>query len=210
MTTRSINACLLHPVVRPLVWVGCASPGLYLVWAVWADQLGANPAEALIRGLGEWALQALCATLLVSPLRHVTGWHALARWRRWLGVTAFGYACLHLLAYAWLDMGWVWPDLGADVLQRPFIAVGLLAWLLMWPLAATSFNRAIRWLGARRWQALHRTVYGIALLVLLHYYWMRAGKNQWDQVHPYAVWVAVLFLWRVWHRYRARPHRPGA
>lgn len=196
----AVNRWLAHAAAKPLLFVLCLLPLAHLVWAVVADQLGANPAEALIRSLGDWSLRALVVVLAVTPLRVMTGWTVLARWRRMLGLFAFFYLCLHLLAYAWFDMGFVWADVVADIAKRPFILVGFLAWVLMLALAATSFNRAIRALGAARWQLLHRAVYAIAGLGLLHFFWMRAGKNNFAEVAVYAAIVTVLLAWRVWRR----------
>lgn len=188
--------------VKPLLFVLCAAPAVWLVGAGLADRLGANPAEALIRGLGDWTLRLLCVVLLVTPLRVHTGWAVLARWRRMLGLFVFFYASLHLLAYAWLDMGFEWSELGPDIVKRPFITVGFLAWLLLLALAATSFNRAIKALGARRWQRLHRAVYAVAGLGVLHFFWMRAAKNRWGEVAVYAAILGALLAWRVVHRWR--------
>ena len=143
-------------------------------------------------------------TLAVTPLRQWTGWAALARFRRMFGLFAAFYASLHFCAYAVFDMGLVWGDIVRDVAKRPFILVGTLALLLMLPLAATSFNRAIRALGATRWQRLHRLVYAIALLAILHFFWMRAGKNDFAEVAVYAAILAVLLGWRLREAIRKR------
>jgi sulfoxide reductase heme-binding subunit YedZ len=121
-----------------------------------------------------------------------------------LGLFVYFYACLHLLSYSWLDMGFEWLDIAADIAKRPFILVGFTAFVLLTLLAATSFNRAIRSLGARRWQMLHRVVYGIAILAVLHFYWMRAGKSNFAEVIVYGAILAVLLLWRVWNKRFAR------
>jgi sulfoxide reductase heme-binding subunit YedZ len=189
---------------KPLLWLLCAWPALALWSAAVADQLGANPAEALIRGLGDWALRFLCVALAVTPLRVTLGVPALARWRRSLGVTVWVYALLHLLAYAWLDQGWDLAELLQDVWKRPFILVGMLAMLALTALAATSFNRAVRFLGAARWRRLHQAVYGVAGLSVLHFWWMRAGKNNFTEVWAYGAVLAALLLWRVWHARRAQ------
>lgn len=186
-----------HPAVKPVVFVLWLLPAAWLVWAAFHDGLGANPAEALIRSLGDWSLRALVLVLLVTPLRVWMGWPQLARLRRMLGLFVFFYASLHWLAYAWFDMGFVWPDIVADVPKRPFILVGTLGWLLLLVLAATSFNRAIRWLGAARWQALHRSVYAIAALAVLHFFWMRAGKQDFAEVAVYAAIFGGLLGWRL-------------
>ena len=134
---------------------------------------------------------------------------ALARWRRMLGLFAFFYAFLHVLSYSWLDMGLDVPDILADIAKRPFILVGTLAFVVLLALAATSFQRAIRALGGKRWQALHRTVYAVALLGLLHFFWMRAAKNNFAEWSVYAVIVAVLLGWRLWKRLAPRPALAG-
>lgn len=191
-----------HPAAKPVVFVLWLLPAAWLLWAAFNDQLGANPAEALIRSLGDWSLRALVLVLLVTPLRVSLGWPLLARFRRMLGLFVFFYASLHWLAYAWFDMGFVWADIVADVPKRPFILVGTAAWLLLLLLAATSFNRAIRWLGAARWQRLHRAVYAIAALAILHFFWMRAGKNDFAEVMVYGAIFATLLGWRLWRRWR--------
>jgi sulfoxide reductase heme-binding subunit YedZ len=147
----------------PLGWYG---------WGAWHDALGANPVEAVTRGLGDWALRFLLITLAVTPLRKLTGWHVLARLRRMLGLFAFFYATLHLTTYLWFDQFFAWSEIAQDIFKRPFITVGMAAFVLLVPLAATSSNYAVRRLGGRRWQALHRSVYAIAILAVLHYSWM--------------------------------------
>ena len=194
MTLRS---ALLHPLAKPLVFVLCLLPLAWLVWGAATDQLGANPAEALIRGLGDWTLRFLCLALAVTPLRLHTRTPQLARYRRMLGLFVFFYACLHLLAYGWLDMGLQVADIGRDILKRPFILVGFAAWLLLVPLALTSTNGAVRRLGGKAWRALHRLVYVIAPLALLHFFWMRAGKNNFAEVAIYALILGGLLAWRV-------------
>lgn len=189
-----------HPAAKPIVFGVCLLPLAYLCWAVWFDRLGANPAEALIRSLGDWTLRALVLVLVITPLRVAAGWPQLARFRRMAGLFVFFYASLHWLAYAWFDMGLVWADIVADVPQRPFILVGTLAWLLLLALALTSFQGAVRRLGAARWRALHRAVYAVAVLAVLHFFWMRAGKNDQAEVLVYAAVLGALLLWRLWRR----------
>ncbi len=192
-----VQRLLLHPLAKPVLFVLCGLPFLWLLYAAFTDHLGANPQEALVRRLGDWTLRGLCATLAITPLRQITGWHALARFRRMLGVYSAFYVTLHFLAYAGFDKGFAWADILKDVGKRPFILVGTAAFLLMLPLAATSFNRAIKALGARRWQALHKSVYVIVLLGLLHFFWMRAAKHNFAEVAVYAVIIALLLGWRV-------------
>lgn len=190
-----------HPAAKPLAFVLCLLPALWLVWAAFTDQLGANPAEALIRSLGDWALRALVLVLAITPLRQGLGWPQLARFRRMAGLFVFFYASLHWLFYVWFDMGFVWADVLADVPRRPFILVGTLAWLLLLALAATSFNRAVRTLGAARWRALHRAVYAVAVLAVLHFFWMRAGKQDFAEVAVYAALLGGLLGWRIWRHW---------
>ena len=198
---------LQHRVAKPLLFALCLLPLAWLVYGVATDGLGANPAEALIRSLGDWTLRLLCVVLLVTPLRVHTGWAVLARWRRMLGLFVFFYASLHLLAYGWLDMGFELAEIGRDILKRPFILVGFASWLLLLPLALTSTNRAVRALGGRAWQSLHRLVYLVAPLVLLHFFWMRAGKNDFAEVAVYAAIIALLLLERL-YRY-LKPRSPA-
>lgn len=200
---------LLHPAAKVVLFVLCLAPLSWLVYGAVANRLGANPAEALIRGLGDWTLRGLWLTLAVTPLRELTGLAALARFRRMLGVFTFFYACLHLLAYGWLDMGLDLAEIAADIAKRPFILMGFTAWALMLPLAATSFNRAIKALGAKRWQGLHKAIYAISVVALLHFIWMRAGKHDFAEPAVYGVILAALLGWRLWKRLSATRGRLG-
>lgn len=158
--------------------LGLAPLGSY-GWRFWHDALGANPIEAVTRGMGTWTLHCLLITLAVTPLRKLTGWHALLRLRRMLGLFAFFYATLHLASYLWFDHFFDWSEIGKDILKRPFITIGMAAFLLLVPLAATSNNFSIRRLGGRRWQTLHRSVYAIAIAAVLHYSWLvKADQSQ--------------------------------
>lgn len=199
-----MNALLSHRATKPLLFLLALGPLLWLMHGAVTDGLGANPAEALSRGSGDWVLRFLCLTLAVTPLRQITGWTALARLRRMLGLYAFFYGLLHLLCYAWLDMGFDLDAIVRDIPKRPFALVGTLALLLMLPLAATSFNRAIRTLGAARWRQLHRLVYPAVLLGLLHFFWMRSAKNNFAEVGLYAAIIGVLLGWRLWSVWRRR------
>lgn len=188
---------LLKPWAKPLLWALCALPAVALFIGAATDQLGANPAEKLIRETGKWALRFLWLTLAISPLRDIASLPGLLRHRRALGVTMFAYVVLHFLAYAWLDKGLVVDDIIKDVFKRNFILVGMLALLLATPLALTSFNAAIRAVGGKNWQRLHKLVYAIALLGLLHFYWKKSAKNDLAEVAVYAAILAVLLGWRV-------------
>jgi sulfoxide reductase heme-binding subunit YedZ len=193
----ALNQLLIRPWAKPLVWLVCAVPLVALLIGAATGQLGANPAEKLTRETGEWALRWLWLTLAITPLRDIAGLPGLLRHRRALGVTAFVYALLHFLSYAWFDKGFLVDEIVADVFKRNFILVGVLALLLMTPLALTSFNAAIRALGGRRWQWLHKFSYAVALLGLLHFYWKKSAKNDLTEVAVYAAILAVLLGWRV-------------
>ncbi len=193
---------LLHPLAKPVLFVLCLLPLAWYAYGVVTYQLGANPAEAVIRGLGDWTLRLLWVTLAITPLRQWTGQPALARFRRMVGVFTFFYATLHLVAYAFLDMSLDLPEIAKDIAKRPFILMGFAAWLMLVPLAATSFNRAIKALGAKRWQWLHKLVYAIAIVGLMHFIWMRAGKNNFAEPAVYGAILVVLLGWRVWKRVR--------
>jgi sulfoxide reductase heme-binding subunit YedZ len=189
---------LLSAGAKPVLALLLALPMAWLVYATFNNLLGPNPAEALSRQTGDWTLRGLCLVLAITPLRVVLQAPGLLRLRRTVGVATFVYACVHLLCYAWFDQGFDLTDIWRDILKRPFIWLGFSAWVLMLPLAATSFNTAIRWLGGKRWQALHRLVYVAALLSVLHFFWMRTGKNDFAEVWVYAAILGVLMAWRVW------------
>jgi len=204
----ALNAWLLHPVVKPLWFALAAAPFVWLALGAYTDRLGANPAETLIRDTGEWTLRLLCITLAITPLRQSLGLVSLARLRRMAGLFTYFYGVLHLLSYAWLDMGFEVADIARDIVKRPFILVGFLTFVLLTPLAATSFNRAVRAMGTRRWQALHKSIYLLAGLALLHFFWMRAGKNDFNEVAVYAAILAALLGWRFVRWWRT-PRSPG-
>jgi sulfoxide reductase heme-binding subunit YedZ len=197
VSRRPAKSLWLHRFAKPLVFCASLLPFCWLLYAAISNNLGANPAEALIRATGDWTLRFLCLALAITPLRVVTHTSALARFRRMLGLFVYFYVLLHLLSYSWFDMGLEVADIARDIAKRPFILVGFSAFLLLTPLALTSFNQAIKWLGAKRWQLLHRLVYVIAGLGLLHFFWMRAGKNNFAEVLIYAAILAVLLGWRI-------------
>lgn len=158
-------------VIKTVLFVLCLAPFARLVWLGLADGLGTNPVETVTRATGWWILFFLCATLAVTPLRRITGMNWLLRLRRMLGLFVFFYAALHFMTYVWLD---VWFDVGEvakDIVKRPFITVGFTAFMLLIPLAATSTDAMVRRLG-RHWLRLHRAVYAIAVLGVLHYWWL--------------------------------------
>ena len=194
--SAQVRARLLHTSVKPLVFCLSLVPFCWLLYATLTNQLGANPAETLIRASGDWTLRALCLVLALTPLRVITTTPALARLRRMLGLFVYFYAVLHFLSYSGFDMGFEPADIAKDIAKRPFILVGFSAFVLLTLLAATSFNRAIRWLGGKRWQGLHRLVYAVAGLALLHFFWMRAAKNNFAEVLVYAAVLSLLLGWR--------------
>lgn len=191
---------LLHRAAKPLLWLLCLLPLAWLLYATAARQLGANPAEALLRATGDWTLRALCLALALTPARVLAATPQLARFRRMLGLFVFFYGLLHALAYGWFDMGLDAAEIARDIAKRPFILVGSLALLLLALLAATSSKRAITTLGARNWQTLHRSVYAVALLAILHFFWMRSGKNDFAEVLLYAAILSALLGWRIARR----------
>jgi len=195
---------LLHPAAKVVLFLVCLLPFAWLAYNTLQAQLGhenvlgANPAEYLIRATGDWTLRFICLTLAVTPLRTITNTPPLARFRRMLGLFTYFYVVVHLLMYSGFDMGFDVADIVNDIAKRSFILVGFAAFVLLTPLAATSSNRAIKALGAKRWQKLHMLVYVIAGLGLLHFFWMRAGKNDFAEVGIYAVIIGVLLGWRIW------------
>ncbi|MFZ9252315.1 MAG: sulfite oxidase heme-binding subunit YedZ [Hylemonella sp.] len=195
-----MNQILIAWAAKPACFVISLLPFGWLIYAATADQLGANPAQALVRATGDWTIRFLCLALAVTPLRQWLGLTGLARMRRMLGLFTFFYALLHLFSYAWFDMGFEPDDIVHDIAKRPFILVGFLTFLLLTVLALTSFDRAVRWLGGARWRALHRMVYLIAGLAVLHFFWMRAGKNDFAEVLLYALILGALLAWRLIRR----------
>ena len=189
--------------LKPAVFLLSLLPLARLFLLGFAGELGANPVEFVTRSTGTWALVMLCLTLAVTPLRRLSGWNALVRLRRMLGLFAFFYASLHFTVFLWLEH---WFDVAAmllDVLERPFVTAGFLAFLLMLPLAATSTQAMVRRLGSR-WQALHRLVYLIAPLAVLHFWWHKAGKNDFGEPAFYGAVVALLLAARLVCRRRGR------
>ncbi|WP_374264782.1 sulfite oxidase heme-binding subunit YedZ [Zoogloea sp.] len=184
--------------IKAVLFVLCLLPAYGLWRGFELDTLGANPIEAITRGSGEWTLRFLLITLAVTPLRKYTGWHWLIRLRRMLGLFAFAYGVAHLATYVWLDQFFDWPAIAKDILKRPFITVGFAALVLMAPLAATSSNFAIRKLGGRRWQNLHRAIYPIAVLGCVHFWWL--VKKDVTEPLIYSLIVAALLGIRAWWR----------
>ena len=177
--------------LKRALFVSALLPLLINVWLAAQDRLGANPIETLTRSSGDWALYFLALTLAITPLRRLSGQYWLQALRRMLGLFAFFYACLHFTTFIWFDHFFDLGEIGRDVWKRPFITVGFAALLLLIPLAVTSTDAMQRRLG-RRWSQLHRLVYGVALLALLHFWWMRAGKQNFAE--PILMGVIIMIL----------------
>ncbi|MGE3178210.1 MAG: sulfite oxidase heme-binding subunit YedZ [Vicinamibacterales bacterium] len=214
-----MSPTILSWVLKPAAFVAGLGPLAWLVWAAFTGQLSANPLSDLTNETGLWALRFICITLAITPLRRVTGWNWVIRFRRMAGLFAFFYGSLHFLIYVIVDRFagldfpdgiWAWStvvnlarSVGEDIYKRPFITIGFTALMIMLPLAITSTAGWIRRLGGRRWQALHRMIYVAAVAAVLHYWWL----VKFDITSPrrYAVIVGVLLLSRVaWSRLRAR------
>jgi len=185
----------MQKLFKPAVFTLCLLPLLALAYAGFTNGLGANPIEKLIRDLGEWALRFLLIALAVTPLRQFTGWTKLAQLRRMLGLFAFFYVFLHLSLYLALDLSGSLTELWKDILKRPFITVGMAAFIILLPLAITSTDKMIKRLGGPRWRKLHKLVYAAGILGVLHFYWLAKA----DKTEPliYAAILAVLLGYRV-------------
>ena len=188
--------------IKSALFLVCLIPAFLLWRGFELDTLGANPIETVTRSLGEWTLRFLLITLTVTPLRKYTGWHWLIRLRRMLGLFTFAYGVSHLLTYVWLDQFFDWEAIARDIIKRPFITVGFAALMLMLPLAVTSSNYAIRKLGGRRWQSLHRAIYPIAILGCVHFWWLVKKDVTWPLVYT-VITVALLGI-RAWWREQER------
>ena len=195
---------LAKPYAKPVLFVLCLLPFAYLLYLLLTDQMGANPQEFLVRATGDWTLRFLCLTLAITPLRILTTTPQLARLRRMIGLFMFFYVMLHLLSYSGFDKEFDLTEIAKDIAKRPFILVGFSAFVLLVPMAATSFNKAIKWMGAKRWQMLHKVIYVIAGLGILHFFWMRAGKHHFEDVIVYGSILAVLLAWRVWYKFKKK------
>ena len=191
----------LRRLQKPLVFLVCLLPLANLIWGLFSDALGTNPIEVFTRSTGEWALRFLLLTLAITPLRLAFGLTILVRFRRMLGLYTFFYAAVHLSTYLWLDQFFDWPEILKDIIKRPFITAGMTAFLLMTPLALTSTQSMMRRLG-KRWKKLHRSVYIIAPLAVLHFFWL--VKADLRQPIIYAVILLVLLAYRiVYHSYKS-------
>jgi len=189
---------------KPAVLVAGCLPAALLAHAVWQDpaSLGANPAETILHETGDWCLQFLLLTLAVTPLRRISGWNWPIRFRRMLGLFAFAYGVLHLAAYTAFDQYFDVAAIVKDIYKRPFITVGFAALLLMLPLAVTSTKGWIRRLGGEGWNRLHKATYAVAVLGVVHYWWLVKRDITWPAI--YAAILAVLLGYRLLRRRRTR------
>lgn len=185
-------------------------PFLRLVVSAFTDQLCANPVEFITRNTGDWTLYFLCITLAVTPLRRLTNWVWLVKLRRMQGLYVFFYSSLHFTTFLWFDHAFDITEMWKDVLKRPFITVGFIAFVLLIPLAATSTNAIIKKLGAKNWQRLHRLVYLIASLGILHFWWMKAGKHDFEQPLIFGAIVATMLIMRLIWRLKAHVKKHSA
>lgn len=187
--------------IKIAVFSVCLLPLGRLLWAAYRDDFGPNPVEFVQRWTGSWTFNLLLITLCVTPLRTISQWHWLLRLRRMLGLFCFFYACLHFLSFIGFDHAFVLEDIAKDIYKRPFVSVGFAAFILLIPLAATSSNWAIRKLGGRKWQELHRSIYLIGILAAFHYFWLvKATALLWPLA--YSVALAILLGWRIRERRR--------
>ena len=199
-TAPTVGRSILRRWLKPAVFVLCLAPLALLIWCGFTNDLSANPVEFIIRDLGDWALRFLLVALAVTPVRLVTGWNEVARLRRMLGLFAFTYVVLHLLAYTGLDQHFDLAGLWNDVMKRIYITFGMTAFAILIPLAITSTDAMIRRLGGARWRALHRLAYPAGILAVIHYFLMiKAG---YQQPAIYAVVLAALLGIRFAYRFR--------
>jgi methionine sulfoxide reductase heme-binding subunit len=185
--------------VKTLIWFLCLLPAVQLLIGALTSQLGANPIEVITRSTGKWALIIICVTLAVSPTKALLRLPVLLKLRRLLGLFAFFYASLHLMTWVWFDQWFDLSDMWRDVVKRPFITVGVIAFVLLIPLAITSTKASMKRLG-RKWGLLHKSIYLIACLGVLHFYWL--VKKDITQPMIYGGVVAVLLGWRVWRKFK--------
>ncbi|MBX9633522.1 MAG: sulfoxide reductase heme-binding subunit YedZ [Magnetospirillum sp.] len=186
--------------LRPIVFAISLLPLVWLARNAWLGELGINPIETVNRYLGDWALRFLLIALAVTPLRRVTGWPGLARLRRMLGLFAFAYAILHLASYLGLDLFFDWRSFGQDILRRRYISLGMVAFVLLLPLALTSTNGMVRRLGGQRWRALHMLVFPLSMFAVAHYWLMVKADIRAPLVH--AAFLASLLGVRLFTQWR--------
>lgn len=173
-----------------------------VVWAV-LDKMGANPLEWMTRNTGSWAIYILLLTLAITPLRRISGWNWLQKFRRMLGLFAFFYASLHLTMYIWFDHFFEWETIWPDIIKRPFVLAGMVSWGMMLALAISSPQAVLRRMGGKRWQRLHQLMYVLVPVAVLHVYWMKAGKHDFFWPAVYGGITVVLLGLRIWFARRS-------
>lgn len=183
-------------ILKPSVFTAALLPLVYYGWALVADQLGANPIESITRASGDWALRFLLITLAVTPFRKLLNWGWLVRFRRMLGLFSFFYAAVHLTTYIWLDQFFDWAEIWLDIVDRPFITVGMISFVILLALTATSPKFMLRKMG-RWWLKLHRLVYAAGGLSVLHFWWMKSSKSDISEPLLYSLILGVLLLVRL-------------
>jgi sulfoxide reductase heme-binding subunit YedZ len=188
--------------IKAAVFVLALAPLARLVVYAFLDRLGANPIEFVTRNTGDWTLYFLCMTLAVTPLRRLAKWNWLLKLRRMLGLYAFFYALLHFTTFLWFDHYFDVAEMLKDVVKRPFITVGFAAFVLLIPLAVTSTNAMVRRLGGKTWQRIHKLIYVIAPLGILHFWWMKAAKHNFAQPTLFGIIVALLLAFRIYWKIR--------
>jgi sulfoxide reductase heme-binding subunit YedZ len=184
---------------KPLLFIVCSIPAGQLAYQAWTGDLGVNPIEFITRFTGSWALIILITSLAVTPLRRITGWNELIKFRRMLGLFAFFYALLHFSTYLVLDLFFDFRAIAKDILKRPYITAGFIAFVVMIPLAITSTAAMIRRLG-KRWQQLHRLVYVAAIAGVIHFYWL--VKADVSRPAQYGAVLALLLGYRLFMKWR--------
>ncbi len=190
------QAQLVRRVIKPILFLLALVPFTLLVVNGLNNRLGANPISEITNETGVWTLRFLVITLAVTPLRRITGWNVLLRFRRMFGLFAFFYGFCHFTTYIYLDQFFAWDEIVADIAKRPFILVGFTSFSLMIPLAATSTDRMAKWLGGKRWQLLHRAIYFIAIGGVIHYLWLVKADTQ--RPMTYGAIIAMLLAYRLW------------
>jgi sulfoxide reductase heme-binding subunit YedZ len=194
---RRASGAWRHRAAKVVVTLVALTPLAYLAYGAWADTLGANPVEAIEFGTGKWTLRLLIATLAITPVRQVSGWNWLIKYRRLLGLLTFLFATVHLSVYFVLDVGFSVGDVVHDVIKHPYITMGMLAWLTLVPLAVTSTRGWVRRLGGKRWARLHRLVYVTAVAGCIHFLW--AVKKDHSEPLCYIAIFGGLLFYRIWH-----------